>query len=62
MKRKINKKFDRSNFPNKVREQKAGKLIPMVKFCRRCGERNKHHHFLCDDCWGKDKGTIQVVK
>ena len=53
MKRKIPPKFDRSNFPNKIREIKAGHLIPKVKFCQKCGRRNEHHHYVCDFCWEK---------
>lgn len=61
MKKQIPPKFDRSNMPWKVREIKAGKIIPVVKKCIKCGAKVKYHHVLCTKCWieKKNKQTIK---
>lgn len=54
MKKRIPKNLDRNNFAWKIREIKAGKLIPAIKICDWCHHRPvKHHHFLCDICYSK---------
>lgn len=56
--RKFTKRKRRQRFKEKRREhlspdkRKFGRIIPKVKFCKRCQKnRVKHHHYYCQECW-----------